>query len=526
MARLLALKAVADLTTQPSSVLILCDRIDPDLAFFRAHFIQAAFCLVTNNPDLGAEAPDGIPVICGRLGERHRLRALAAFRGPNLVIDQRTSDPRAQAFAFVVLDRTLAHGGVYALRARTGTRLGYDRYRTLALDRRRASAERLPAASHAGHGPCEYRVTVKASVPPRPIRLRPAADIPASAPVTVAAPTYRRPTATLVDAPPWIVEGVRWFAGMEVVPLEARVHRYPEAIVFGYGIVQVGDSIVAESLINRDRTHLLGALTLASDGTGHVAHTLPRPRRIPGRTVHLWQMWAENYGHWLVECMPRLHVAARAGLLENAKVTVQAIPAMERVYRDSLAVLGIGEARIVWLNAREVVFEDLVYPTPITRQPVEKSPLVIEAALALRDRIGPPAEPLPERIYVSRNRSGRRRLANEAEVIALLRERGYAVVHPETEPFARQVQIFAAARLVVGGMGAALSNLAFSPAGVRCLMLTNQDMLDDFFLDLVGLKDGAYVSIHGTSLSPELGMQSDYTIALDTLRETLDKHDF
>ena len=57
-------------------------------------------------------------------------------------------------------------------------------------------------------------------------------------------------------------------------------------------------------------------------------------------------------------------------------------------------------------------------------------------------------------------------------------------------------------------------------------MLTNQDMMDDFFLDLMGLKEGHYVSIHGTSLSPELGMQSDYTIDTDILRAALDRHGF
>jgi hypothetical protein len=99
-------------------------------------------------------------------------------------------------------------------------------------------------------------------------------------------------------------------------------------------------------------------------------------------------------------------------------------------------------------------------------------------------------------------------------------------VHPEEESFVRQVQIFAAARFVIGGMGAALSNLAFSEPGVRCLMLTNQDMLDDFFLDLAGLVGGSYVSIHGDSVAPDLGMQSDYAIPIAVLRETLDRHGF
>ncbi|MCJ2034686.1 glycosyltransferase family 61 protein [Methylobacterium sp. J-068] len=529
MARFLGVPAVAALLPRPGAILILCDRPDPDLAFFHAHFIQASLCLVTGDPDLESQVPAGIAVACGPVGDRRWLQELAAFHGPNLVIDQRDDakadgTPAERALAFVVFHRALARGGVQALRIPARSRFGGSVTRALA--RRLAGAARLPR-----HAPAQnhYRILAKPAAPATPIRILTADDIPdngrTAEAVTIAAPTYRRAEAELIDAPAWIAECVSFYAGRDVVPRPARVHRFREARVFGYGLVQVGDAVVEESLINRDRTHLLGALALAPAGA-QVHHTLPRPRRIPGRTVHLWQMWAENYGHWLIECLPRLHVAARAGLLDGARVAVQAVPGMQALYRETLAVLGIGEDRIVWLTQREVIFEELVYPSPITRQPITKSPLVIDAASDLRDRIGPPAEILPERIYVSRNRSGRRRLVNEEAVIALLTARGYGVVHPETLPFARQVQVFAAARFVVGGMGAALANLAFGPAGLRCLLLTNRDMLDDFFLDLVGLKDGTYVSIHGTSLAPELAMHSDYTIDLDTLRDALDRHGF
>lgn len=519
LARLARAPEVVALATEPSAILILCDRVDPDLAAFGARFIQAPICLVTETPGLEAEVPPDVGVHRGPVGDRHWLHGLAAYHGPNLVIDQRADDPYAQARAFAVLRPRLARGGAYALRTRSGltARLRSSR----ALDQRLAATGMVDRRAETG-----YRIVAAPGASSTPIRVRPASGIAGSHVATVPAPAYRRAEADLVDAPAWIADAVATYAGRTVTPPEARVHRFQDAIVFGYGLVQVGDSLVEESLINRDRSAYLGALTLGPDGEAEVRHTLPRPRRIAGRSVHLWQLWGENYGHWLIECLPRLHVAARAGLLDGARVTVQAMPGMEGLYRDSLAAFGIGPDRIVWLNQREVVFEELIYPSPITRQPIVKSPLVIEAALHLRDRIGPPEEALPERIYVSRNRSGRRRLANEAEVIALLAERGYRVVHPEAEPFARQVRIFAAARFVVGGMGAALANLAFGPDGLRCLMLTNRDMLDDFFLDLAGLKAGRYVSIHGTSLSPELGMQSDYTIDLDTLRETLDRHGF
>jgi capsular polysaccharide biosynthesis protein len=507
---------------RPSAILVLCDHLDPELEAFGRRFIAAPICLATENPDLSAMAPAGMEVACGRFADRRWLRTLAAVHGPSLIIDQRTGADAARARAFVLLYPALARGGVYAIREPTGLRARLSTFGRIARAlRRRLAAAGGPPLHRGG-----YRIVGKPDGVPRPIRLRHAAEIPAPPAVPVDAPRYRRATAELIGAPPRIAAFAAQFSGSEATPPEARVYRFPDALVFGSALVQVGDALVEESLINRDRAGYLGALTLAPDGTGTVHHTLPRPRRIAGRTVHLWQLWAENYGHWIIECLPRLHVAARAGLLDGARVTVQAIPSMAALYRESLEALGIGADRIVWMTQREVLFEELVYPTPITLQPITKSPLVIDAARELRDRIGPPPEPLPERIYVSRNRNTRRRLVNEAEVVAVLAERGYCTVHPEEESFVRQVQIFAAARFVIGGMGAALSNLAFSEPGVRCLMLTNQDMLDDFFLDLAGLVGGSYVSIHGDSVAPDLGMQSDYAIPIAVLRETLDRHGF
>lgn len=527
LSRLALDPAILAMVIRPSVILVLCDRLDPDLDAFGRRFQSATICLATGNPHLAGEAPGGqvpagMTVALGDTADEHWLWTLAAEHGPSLVIDQRDASDVERARAFAVLHPALAHGGLYAIGEASGPWAVLRTFRPSA----RALDRRLAATGGRQSRQGGYRVVVKPDTVPRPIRLRTAAEIPAPPGVFIDAPTYRRANAALIGAPPGLAAFGEHFSGSEVIPPQARVYRFPEAIVFGFALVQVGDALVEESLINRDRGDYLGALSLAPDGTGTVHHRLPTPRRVPGRTVHLWQLWAENYGHWIIECLPRLHVAARAGLLDGAKVTVQAIPSMAPVYRETLAALGIAPDRIVWMTQSEVVFEELIYPTPITRQPITKSPLVIDAARALRDRIGTPPEPLPERIYVSRNRNARRRLANEAEVVALLAERGYRIVHPETETFARQVQIFAAARSVIGGMGAALSNLAFSEPGVQCLMLTNEDMPDDFFLDLVGLVGGRYVSLHGDSLAPDLGMQSDYIIPVALLRETLDRYGF
>lgn len=74
-----------------------------------------------------------------------------------------------------------------------------------------------------------------------------------------------------------------------------------------------------------------------------------------------------------------------------------------------------------------------------------------------------PEEPF-RKLYVTRRNAKVRRLLNEEEVAAHLRERGFEVVALETLPLREQVRRFAEAETVVAQHGAGLVNLLFAQA--------------------------------------------------------------
>ena len=169
---------------------------------------------------------------------------------------------------------------------------------------------------------------------------------------------------------------------------------------------------------------------------------------------------------------------------------------MQRVYIDSLALFGIPPEHIVFTSDAPIRVEQLLYPAPLTVQPWIKAPLAVHVLekLARPLETWNPAIARHERLYVSRNRAGRRRLFNEDELVALLTARGCLPICPEQLSLYDQIATFSQARRVIGNLGGALSNLAFAPRGVRLLALTSQFMQDDFFWDLVSHKAGRYVS--------------------------------
>ncbi len=319
--------------------------------------------------------------------------------------------------------------------------------------------------------------------------------------------------------------------GREVPAFAGQVGLLEGAVVRGRGVVLTRrGALVEESLINAATDPMAAGLLKLEAGRRYLdpAGPLPPARRLAGAPrILLKQHWDDNYGHWLIESLPRLDLVARAGwLTPGARCLVQAEEGpMRRVYLDSLAFFGLGEDRVEFVSGAPVTVETLIYPTPLTRQPWRKAPCV--AALLARfpafaaGRLGPAMPEAPRRIFVTRDAGLGRRLVNQAEIAASLRRRGFAVVAPERLGFWEQVAVFSRAELVVGVLGAGMANLAFAPRGVACIALASEWMGDDFFYDLICHKAGRYVSLHGRATDPAQGMRADFTLDLDRLEALL-----
>jgi hypothetical protein len=335
--------------------------------------------------------------------------------------------------------------------------------------------------------------------------------------------SYTRRMPLLISAPEWVRSYVQGqLEGGTVVAPAARLARVKDAIVINRGIlIDNQNRIISESLINYDERRFDLEVADMFDSACASAE-LPSLPAGGGPCVMLKQTWDGNYGHWIVESLPRLAVVARhygvAGL--RFIVSDNASSAMRKVYADSLAMMGIAPKCILPLPDEAYRIADVVYPTPMTVQPWVKSPAIVEILEALSRYAGSPT-PAPERLFVSRNGWGGRTLLNEAAVLKVLDNKGFVVVQPETLSFVQQIQIFSRARQVIGTLGAALSNIAFAPTGVKLLALTTEQMCDDFFWDLVSLKGGQYISVHGRAAEPTRGMHANFSIDIPDLKSAL-----
>jgi len=83
----------------------------------------------------------------------------------------------------------------------------------------------------------------------------------------------------------------------------------------------------------------------------------------------------------------------------------------------------------------------------------------------LRDQVGNP-QPF-RKLYISRSRAARRRIANEGALWPVLESQGFEFVHLEGRPFFEQVRLLAETSHLLSNHGAGLTNMLFMAPGTK-----------------------------------------------------------
>ncbi|MBI1237704.1 MAG: DUF563 domain-containing protein [Alphaproteobacteria bacterium] len=220
-----------------------------------------------------------------------------------------------------------------------------------------------------------------------------------------------------------------------------------------------------------------------------------------------------NYWHMLMDHVPRLSfyqtgpdkpapILAAGGFEETGGLAI-----LQEVFRRlALPRVPIVAPRSTFVPVRKVLFP--VRPTRFQ-------------AVAFWERVLE-SEPAPEarrRLFVRRGAVQRRRLLNEDAVAERLARHGFEAIDPGTLSFADQIKTFAAADIVVGVHGAAMTNLLFAPRGIRVIELAAGPE-QPFFSGLAGEKHQHYRRIAGIAVD-DSSMHTDFTIDPATVEQAI-----
>lgn len=233
-----------------------------------------------------------------------------------------------------------------------------------------------------------------------------------------------------------------------------------------------------------------------------------------------------NYYHFLFDALPRWKTLVDA---TDTKPDALLISAQTRYERRLLELTGLDRLPIIEPRAdRSFRAETLLVPSTPTYEdlvPTWAIEWLREALPARKTTTG-----LPRRLYVSRGtRMNSRRVVQEPELIELLRPLGFEVIDPGDYDVQEQIDFFSAAEVVVGAHGAGMSNLVFSPPGVRVLELFAPRYLNPgYWSILASIPDAQYRYLVGRGRRPTpdrkrlLSVYADIDISVDQVIATIE----
>lgn len=274
---------------------------------------------------------------------------------------------------------------------------------------------------------------------------------------------------------------------------------------------------------------------------------LAAARRAPeGLAVFIGSSGSFNYGHWLVDDLPRLgavHALRRRSPEAPITVIVTAQdPIIDYIRLQSieLALEEAGPYRVEILRRDEALrLPALHLATPVTVHPALKSPDALRwmsrrlrhrtipdrlkaAASRTVDALGTGRLPrLRRRLFVERSPVRSRPLRNADAVFAGLAALGFERLDGDAMPFKRQVATFADAEIVVGSAGAAMTNTLFCRPGTPVVYLGPEGWVETFFWDLATVMGHRYHALYGPSEAGGDPFVSPYAVDVDRLSRML-----
>jgi capsular polysaccharide biosynthesis protein len=195
----------------------------------------------------------------------------------------------------------------------------------------------------------------------------------------------------------------------------------------------------------------------------------------PGNYCTLIFYWGLGYYHWYNDVLSTLFENLEL-IPSNTRFIIPADIAPHHL--EVLDLLGIGPERRLVFNGSEVWKLENLWFQPPAVHPDDQTP----GAMSWLGRTLSSAVPVegtekPVRLYISRRLAQTRGVANEEELLPILRQQGFTIILTENLPVRDQIRLFRNAESVVAPHGAGLTNLIFAPPGTSVLELFSRDTI-------------------------------------------------
>jgi capsular polysaccharide biosynthesis protein len=220
----------------------------------------------------------------------------------------------------------------------------------------------------------------------------------------------------------------------------------------------------------------------------------PPCRDAAGPVLVLAGLPGHNYGHWIHQMLPRLHLAQQAGWKNSDWAAIIVNESRNGFARESAELAGLPPEKILvaddtlHLSGRPLVVPTIPYAGNYPRWVVD----------FLRETYWRgPTPPRTRRLYLSRQRAAWRHIANEAALVPVLRDFGFETIFTESLSFLEAVEVCRAAEAVCGLHGANLANMCFCQPGATLVQIYHPGHPETYYRNFASHCDLEYYYLLG-----------------------------
>lgn len=227
-----------------------------------------------------------------------------------------------------------------------------------------------------------------------------------------------------------------------------------------------------------------------------------------------------NYGHFLIDMAPLIDFGVQAGLKMVARPLLP-------WQREVLGLMGVrpkafAEYRQNCIRLQRPILSN--YHNAVATRAFNAAHLEIYRRLGRAARQGGAAG--PAKIFLCRDESSSRSIANRRQLAEALRGLGYAPVQPGKLSFFEQVTLFAEVEFIVAEFGAALVNLLFAPKAKRVVEIIPEGQDDPWSVNLCAALGIEHVVLFEKNDRPEpvdgvINNDFEYEVDIPRLLTTL-----
>ncbi|MFE1600102.1 glycosyltransferase family 61 protein [Methylobacterium sp. ID0610] len=212
---------------------------------------------------------------------------------------------------------------------------------------------------------------------------------------------------------------------------------------------------------------------------------------------------ATNYGHFILEMLPRAWYARRhLDLADWPALIHRASPALDQIKRQALQAAGYAPEQVVVTGDDPVRVERLMVVDGLAVHTQYLSPFVMTCLDEIAAAV-PPGD--VDRLYASRGAGASRDFDDEPAVARHLATHGYSDRFAGGLSFADQIRVFRGSSRVAGVMGAALTNIAFCKPGTTVSCFMPSSACEVLFWRIAEARRLNYVEIRCREVGPQRG---------------------